>query len=38
MVKIIKNLIHKRPIVVEDYNSNWPLLYEKEKQDILSKL
>ncbi|MFC1494324.1 GrpB family protein [Thermodesulfobacteriota bacterium] len=38
MVKFPKNLIRKRPVVVEDYNLNWPFLYEKEKRDILTKL
>ena len=38
MVKFPKNLTHKRPVVVEDYNPKWPLLYEEEKEKILSLL
>ncbi|MFC1838950.1 GrpB family protein [Thermodesulfobacteriota bacterium] len=38
MVKFPKNLVKKRPIVIEDYDPNWPLLYEKEKKKILTKL
>lgn len=32
MVKFPKNLIQKRPVVVEDYNPKWPLIYEGEKE------
>ena len=38
MVRFPENLVRNRPIIIENYNPNWPLLYEKEKRDILTKL
>jgi GrpB-like predicted nucleotidyltransferase (UPF0157 family) len=38
MVKFPENLVRNRPIIVEDYNPDWPLLYEKEERNILAKL
>ncbi len=38
MTEFPDNLIRNRPIVIEDYDPQWPLLYEEERERILRKL
>jgi len=38
MVRFPEDLLKGRPIVIEDYDPDWPLSYEKERQEISAKL